>query len=146
MENVKYVWRYGSRPWGVAPRDIKSQKTERTQTFHHGRVVAEEGRARAALCHLFCSEPLWTVFLGAARVLRGCRFGDLKMRSLLFAEDVVLVLHQSVTSSSHWISPQPGWESASPNLRPRFSAGKRWIVVPNLTYGHELLVVTERTR
>ena len=30
-------------------------------------------------CPRFYSEPLWTEFLGAARVLRGFWFGDLRM-------------------------------------------------------------------
>ncbi len=44
----------------------------------------------------------------SSQCVEGVRFGDLRIGSLLFADDVVPLPHQAVTFNSHWISSQPG--------------------------------------
>ena len=46
----------------------------------------------AALCQWFCSKTLGTEFLCAARVFQGVLFDDFRIGSLLFADDVILLV------------------------------------------------------
>ncbi len=54
-------------------------------------------------CHWFCSWFLQTESLGEAGVW-SVRCGDLKIESVLFADDVVLWFHETMTSTAHWDS------------------------------------------
>ncbi|TWW55039.1 hypothetical protein D4764_09G0000880 [Takifugu flavidus] len=78
------------------------------------------------------------------------RFGDLRIGSLLFADDVVLW-----ASSAHdlQLSLGPSTSGSCSRVREEWSrrstayrCRRRSIFVPSLTYGHELWVMTERTR
>ncbi|KAK3534690.1 hypothetical protein QTP86_020345 [Hemibagrus guttatus] len=51
---------------------------------------------RAVFCHRFCSLFLWTEFLSAARGWEGVWFGDHRISSLLFADDVILLALSSL--------------------------------------------------
>lgn len=88
-------------------------------------------RVGCPLCHWFLVSFIWTEFLGATRWEAGLQFGDLKSSHLCCLQMMWSFWpHHAWTCSSHESVPQPtvkllGWWSAPPNLRPRFSAGKR---------------------
>ena len=79
-----------------------------------------------SLCHRFCSELLWTECIGAAMVMRG--YGLVTSGSGLCSLQMMWScwLHWPVTSITQQSVKEPGWESAPPNLRQWFLAGKRW--------------------
>ena len=96
----------------------------------------------------------------------GVRFGDLRIRTLLFADGVVLL----ASSVDRWISLQPGgmristskseamvlgqinWRALSGSGRRGLGSGLtlgsiyQSIFVPTPTYGHELWVAIKKTR
>ena len=57
--------------------------------------------------------------------LEGLKFGWFRIASLLFEDDVVLLLHWAETSSMYWSSLQLGWEVTPLSLRPWSWVGKR---------------------